>query len=288
MAPHSPKTEAVASAAAEVAVCVLWERLSRSPRDEDCVSELMDHYVPLVVRVVRRLALRFHGAVDPRELLGAGTVGLRDAILRFSSERGECFEAFAEHRIRGAVLDDMRACDPLSRRQRSALRRLQKVREGLLQELEREPSVRELSEAAHLPPARVGALLDLDAGPVPLDTELEGGTSLAELIADPHAETPREIAEVRSDRALVAEMICSLSDREQQVLFFRYYEELSVREIATVFGVTSGRVSQMVQAAVAHLRTLVRREAVAGLGRDCAPAAAESVACVSQGGRRRG
>src|SRR5512134_1528442 len=109
--------------------------------------ELLARHAALLERCARRLAARTGGAVQPDDLWSAGALGLLEAARRFDAARDVRFETFAEHRIRGAMLDEMRRMDHLPRRLRAETERVDRERARLAQQLGREPGADELAEA---------------------------------------------------------------------------------------------------------------------------------------------
>ncbi len=181
-------------------------------------------YLPLVDRVARRMARRLPCNVALDDLVGAGSLGLIDAVRRYDPARASSFAAYAELRIRGAILDHLRALDWLPRGVRASVKR------G-----ESESSV----------------------------VSVDDGTGVG---FDGFATTqpsPRSVVELRQRRASLAAAIGALPARTRRVLGLYYMDELTLREIGDVLGVTESRVCQLHAEAVVHLKQTLRHDAAA-------------------------
>jgi RNA polymerase sigma factor for flagellar operon FliA len=206
-------------------------------------GELLARHGPLLDRVARRLAARTGWAVQPDDLWAAGAMGLLDAARRFDAGRDVRFETFAEHRVRGAMLDELRRMDHLPRRLRADVDRVATARSRLQQRLGRDPDPGDVAEATGVPLEQVAELLHLLEPVLPADERLEA--------ADPLADE----AVVRAEqRRLLADAIAALPERLQILLALHYTEELTYREIAKVLGVSEPRVCQLHTEAVRKLR----------------------------------
>lgn len=214
-------------------------------------SELLRRYGVLIDRVGRRLAARVGLAHLADELWSVGALGLLEAARRFEPSRGVRFETFAEHRIRGAMLDELRKMDHLPRRLRADTERVEKGRAALARQLGREPTGEEL--AKHLGLA-VDELAELEQLRQPL-LPLVGALSVA---------APDEGADMKVDRALVVQRLTraieQLNERLQTLLSLYYVEELTFKEIAGLLQVSEARVCQLHGEAVKRLRVLMAEE----------------------------
>lgn len=214
-------------------------------------SELLRRYGVLIERVGRRLAARVGLAHLADELWSVGAMGLLEAARRFELSRGVRFETFAEHRIRGAMLDELRKMDHLPRRLRADTERVEKSRVVLSRQLGREPTSEELAKHLGL---QVDELAELEQLRQPL-LPLVGALSVA---------APDDGADVKVDRALVVQRltraIALLSERLQTLLSLYYVEELTFKEIAGLLQVSEARVCQLHGEAVKRLRALLAEE----------------------------
>lgn len=227
----------------------------------DARDALALRHLPLVGRVASRLASRLPLSVDRDELKSAGMLGLLDACHRFDEARAASFRSYAEMRIRGAMLDHLRAQDWLPRRLRREARQLDGERRALTQRLGRSPSEGELAEALGweeeeiLAAARaIGEEMVLHAVP-----EERADASVLEAIG---VQTPPEDPLTRlGQRRLHVRIVAALEllgEKERRVVQLRYYEDLSFDEIAVTLGLTGGRVGQLHDRALLQLRARLR------------------------------
>ncbi|WP_373049417.1 sigma-70 family RNA polymerase sigma factor [Vulgatibacter sp.] len=214
-------------------------------------AQLVERHAALLDRMARRLCFRaaMHHAFD--DLWSAGALGLLDAARRFDAARDVRFETFAEHRVRGAMLDELRRLDHLPRRLRADLDRLQAARRELAEKLGREPDEAELAAALDLPVEEVGELAALLQPVVPID----------EATVPP---SPAPLQEELLDRARLqgrlAQAIAALPERQQLVVSLRYVEGLSNKEVAQVLGVSEPRVCQIHGEATKRLRAALAED----------------------------
>jgi RNA polymerase sigma factor for flagellar operon FliA len=206
-------------------------------------EEILRRHGSLVDRVARRIAARSGHAVSADDLWSAGALGLLDAAGRFDPARDVRFETFAEHRIRGAMIDELRRMDHLPRRLRAQVDKVLAARGRLGHRLGREPDAQEVAAEAGLEPEEVEGLAALSQPqlPVKLDLPAPGGGP-DERLAD--AETQRRLADA----------VAGLPDRLQTLLSLHYADGLTYREIAPILGVSQPRVCQLHAEAVELLR----------------------------------
>jgi RNA polymerase sigma factor for flagellar operon FliA len=212
-------------------------------------------YRPLVQRIARKAAGGGlpHG-LGLEDALSAGWLGLLSALKRRGEGMSEqCFEAFASFRIRGAILDQMRAFDPLSREQRRRSRQINRAIERLTAQLGRMPEPDEIAEAVDLP---LGAFHELSAQ---LEARLPASSDAPEPSDLP---SPELTVEAAIDRRKVVEAveksIQALPKRMALVLALHYQEDLSLREIGEVMNLTASRVCQLHKEALGLVQNNVR------------------------------
>lgn len=227
-------------------------------RDTIAREWLVVHYASLVKFVAGRLSAGLPRSVDTGDLVSAGVFGLMDAIEKFDPSQGAKFETYAIPRIRGAILDGLRALDWVPRTVRSRARSVQDAISTLEHTLGRQPSDDEIAGALGIDGSELEKwLADIAAGAVgPLDHVAldSAGTS--------GAEPGRAIEEGELREAMRAE-IRRLPEREQAVLVLYYDDGLTLAEIGEALGVTESRISQVHTKAVLQLRS---RLAAAGMG----------------------
>ena len=241
----------------------LWARY-RATGDTKVRAQLLDRYLGLVHHSAHQLLRRVSRDIELHDLVGAGTLGLVQALEGFEPERGLAFSTYAMPRIRGAMLDELRGRDWMPRSVRMRSRQFFATRADLQQKLGRQPAVEEEAEALGLDmptyfrwqeevDGRV--ILRLDAGSGSDDGDL--APRLAESIADLFAAEPG--AELDHEQMLerLREGFLQMSSRDRMVLSLYYYEEMNLREIGQVLHVSESRISQIRTRALKRLRELV-------------------------------
>jgi RNA polymerase sigma factor for flagellar operon FliA len=214
-------------------------------------DDLIQRYASVIDRVVRRIVMRtgLQSAFD--DLWSAGAVGLLEAARRFDASRGVTFETFVEHRIRGAMLDELRRMDHLPRRLRSRTDDLQKARKKLQGQLGREASTEELASEMKLDLEEVGGIEALLEPHVPLERWAPSAESEEGGIED-------RLSRVQMVGAL-EQAIRGLPERLQTVLGLHYLEGLTYREIAKILDVSEPRVCQLHADGLKRLRAAMPR-----------------------------
>lgn len=240
----------------------LWDRYIAT-RDADLRGELILQYAPLVKYVMGRLAISLPAIIDYEDILSFGTIGLIEAVERFDNEKGVKFETYAISRIRGAIIDALRSLDRLPR---SVRQKAKDSNEAILQlttSLGREPTDQEVAESLGLTVELYRRhLVDASWVTVSLDAmgsnnEDEDGGSGDIGIADPDAEDFSIGMEQQELIGDLSEAIKGLPDREQLILSLYYKEELTMREVSRVLGISESRVCQLHARALSRLRTQI-------------------------------
>jgi RNA polymerase sigma factor for flagellar operon FliA len=231
-------------------------------------DEAYRRYAPLMKYVVDRVASNVPKYVEREDLLNAAALGLFDALEKYDSGKGTKFETYAVWRIRGAVLDELRAMDWASRSVRRKARTLDNMTRELDQQLGRAASDDELADAMDISSTEMARLLDEVRGVILLSLNQSGNDAeegpsggLAEVIEDPNADDALEIIEGHQMSDLLLEIISDLSEQEKLVLALYYYEEMTLKEIGQTLGISESRVSQIHTKAVSRLRHRMRRAA---------------------------
>ncbi len=216
-------------------------------------------HVGLVHHVARQLARRLSTEAQLDELVSAGSLGLIQAVDSFDTKRGLAFSTYAVPRIRGAILDELRRMDHVSRGVRRHARDVSQARAALTTALGREPTETELSRDMHVPASALrqwgldlqsAALASLDQ-PVRSD---HPGATLGDAITDDRADCIEDVLTQQQELTLVREAIAGLKEQERTVLALSYFEELKLQEIAQVLGLSVCRISQIRTAALSRLR----------------------------------
>lgn len=242
----------------EAGIVALWHSYGVNG-DQAIRDRLVLHYAPLVKYVAGRVGTGLPSHVDGADLVQSGIFGLVDAIEKFEPARGLKFETYAMQRIRGAILDDLRAQDWVPRSIRSRARDVERALERLEGRLQRRASDAELAAELGI---RLSDLRELYAqlqltSVAALDeliTAGRGTASLADTLPDDRVEDPILALVDRDSRRQLAEAIAQLSERDRVVVTLYYFENLTLAEIGRVLGVTESRVCQLHTRAVLRLR----------------------------------
>ena len=224
-------------------------------------DELITEYAPLVRFVVSRLGIPPTTLLEAEDLISYGMIGLINAIDRFDPSRGVRFEAFATSRIRGAVIDQLRALNWLPRSAVARVRQIENALANLEQRLGRPAKEQEAAEEVGVSTDRYRQML-LEVGIVVLSLDAPLGslmqddevTSLSDLLEDSHTMGPVEQVEQQELITLLTTAIDRLPERERLLLSLYYHEELTMKEISKVMAVSESRVCQLHMQAVLRLR----------------------------------
>jgi RNA polymerase sigma factor for flagellar operon FliA len=230
---------------------------SRELRDQ-----LIVHYSPLVKYVAGRVATGLPQNVDQADLVSYGIFGLIDAIEKFDLERAIKFETYAISRIKGAIIDELRAIDWIPRSVRYKAREVEKAYAALEAKLHRSPTEAEVAEELGIKLEDLHTIFSQVSfvNVVALDELMSAGQergdklSLVDTLEDTKAEDPVAAFETEETKYLLAKAINTLPEREKNVVTLYYYEGLTLAEIGQVLGVTESRICQMHTKAVLQLR----------------------------------
>jgi len=235
-------------------VDALWERFKASG-DADARDRLILHYSPLVKYVAGRVGAGLPRSVDQNDLASYGLFGLIDAIDKFDLERGFKFETYAINRIKGAILDELRALDWVPRSVRSRARRIETAITELEHTLQRAPTEEELAVNLEMEVEDLqGALAEIGRSGIAALDEFIGSdsqTSVGEMIADPNTVSPESAYQTEEARRGLVDEVNKLPERDRLVVTLYYYEGMTLAEIGDVLGVTESRVCQI------HAKTMM-------------------------------
>ncbi len=223
-------------------------------------EELVQRYVPLVKRIAYHLMARLPASVQFDDLVQNGMLGLLDALDRFEAGFGAQFETYATQRVRGAMLDGLRENDWLPRNMRRELRRIEQAINQLEHQHGRAPSERELADALGMSlEAYQHVLLEARGHQLVYYEDFSGDADddfLERHVTD-HDADPASILEDKDLRINLVQAIERLPERERLMMALYYEQDLNLREIGEVMGVTESRVSQIHSQAIARLRAQV-------------------------------
>jgi RNA polymerase sigma factor for flagellar operon FliA len=239
----------------------LWREYRRT-HDKALRDRLILTYAPLVKYVAGRLGSGLPAHVDEGDLVSYGLLGLIGAIDRYDPERDIKFETYAIMRIKGAIIDELRALDWVPRSVRSRAREIERAIAELEAKLGRAPEDDEIAAKIGITTDELEeSLTDISRSSIAALDELwsvsgEGDqVSLLDTIEDSSGPRPTDALDETELRETLAEAIARLPEREKLVITLYYYEELTLREIGEVLSVTESRVSQLHTKAVLRLRS---------------------------------
>ena len=228
-------------------------------------NDLLQRFAPLVRHVVERVAASLPRNVDHEDLYSAGVLGLLDAHAKFDTGKGVKFETYAVWRIKGAVLDQLRALDWVSRSMRRKARNLDGVTRKLDQKLGRAASEEEVAREMKMSRGDFYRLLDHVRGAVlvSLDESRNGEgqepSSLGDHLPDPNAVDLESRLEDEQNRTVMLRTLDQLPEQERLVVALYYYEHMTLKEIGRTLGISESRVSQVHTRAMTRLRLRLYR-----------------------------
>jgi RNA polymerase sigma factor for flagellar operon FliA len=249
-----------ASTATTKKLALVAATTKKTPPVTYCKDDLLKRFAPLVRHVVERVAAGLPKNVDHEDLYSAGVLGLLDAHAKFDTGKGVKFETYAVWRIKGAVLDQLRALDWVSRSMRRKARNLDGVTRKLDQKLGRAASEEEVAKEMEMSRSEFYRLLDHVRGAVlvSLDESRSGEeqepSTLADQLADPDAPDFEARLEDEQTRNVILTTLNHLPEQERLVVALYYYEHLTLKEIGRAMGISESRVSQVHTRAVGRLR----------------------------------
>ena len=249
----------------------LW-REYRKTGDQALRDRLILTYAPLVKFVAGRIGSGLPAHVDENDLISYGLLGLIGAIERYDPDRDVKFETYAIARIKGSIIDELRAMDWVPRSVRARARAIERAIAQLEAQLHRAPTDDEIATKLGISEEELdSSLTDISRSSIAALDELwtissSSGDQVAliDTIEDTEGPEPQSALDLTETREALAESISALPEREKIVITLYYYEELTLREIGEVLGVTESRVSQLHTKAILRLRARLSGVAVRG------------------------
>ena len=232
------------------------------PEKIDSASQerLVLQYAPLIKYIATRMALRLPPHISLDDLISSGMIGLLDAIKKFDPQKNINFKTYAEFRIKGAILDELRALDWIPRSIRKKSSQLEKAYTRLQKELGRPAEAEEMAQCLgisieeyyHLLDETKGiSLMDIDA--VRKNLPSLGEDELYDVLQDESARDPFISVHFAELRKILMSALECLPDKGKLLISLYYYEELTMKEIGEIMGYTESRISQMHTQAILHL-----------------------------------
>ncbi len=228
-------------------------------------DEVIKQYSPMIKYVANRIAMRLPPHIEVDDLISVGVLGLMDAISKYDSSRGAKFKTYAEFRVRGAILDELRSMDWVPRSVRQKASSVDKVVQGLQAKLRREPEDEEVAKEMGMSIDQFHDTLN-ETKSIPvfsledLGIAKESGEqqSLLDCLAGKADADPQTQIRLTELKEIIAKAIDALPEKERLMVSLYYYEELTMKEIGAVLDITESRVSQIHSKAVYRLRTKLK------------------------------
>lgn len=224
---------------------------------------MFHQHVPLVRRIAHHMIAKLPANVELDDLIQVGLIGLNDALSRYEATQGVQFETFASQRIRGAMLDELRDGDWMSRSSRKSQKEIEQALHRVEQRLGRSPLESEIAAELGMSLDDYQALLGKVRGTQLVYLEDMSGSEdgdagfLDRHVGDPEAD-PMALLRDQRLRASLVQAIKQLPEREQHIMGMYYEHDMNLKEIAAVLGVTESRICQLHSQAIARLRTKMR------------------------------
>lgn len=233
------------------------------------MNAMIEKNLPLVKHIVLQVAVHFPRHVEREELARAGALGLVEAARRYDDSRGVPFERFAAQRIRGAILDTVRAADWAPRSVRTLARTLEATEQRLASRLGRVPTKQEIADALSIDTKELSRLRDRMFRSVVLALEhevsddVDDDLTLVDVLVDEAAIEPSEELETRELHAYLRDAIALLPERQRLVILGYFLEGRTSQDLARFLGVTESRISQIRSEAIQMLKEGIEAQYVA-------------------------
>jgi RNA polymerase sigma factor for flagellar operon FliA len=232
----------------------------------DLREQIVLEHTPLIRYIVNRIAVRLPSHIDLDDLHNTGVIGLMDAIEKYDPDKNCKFKTYAEFRIKGAILDQLRSLDWVPRSVRQKSRRLERAYGEVEQRLGRSANDDEVADSLGLQLDKFHELLNQVRGISLVNLEEIRGTNsdgdrtgtYADIIEDVNSENPFASLKLAEMKQVIAQTISALPEKERLVISLYYYEDLNMKEIGGILGITESRVCQIHTKAVLRLRAKLK------------------------------
>jgi RNA polymerase sigma factor for flagellar operon FliA len=228
-------------------------------------EQLIKEFAHVIRAMAHRLAFRLPAYLDAEDLISVGTIGLMDAMEKYDPHREAKFKTYAEFRIRGAMLDEIRSMDWIPRSVHERIGLLQKTHITLLNRLGRPPLDEEVASELKMPLDELDDFISRARGAVMISIDDLGlqepdGHKVVKMLADTHHPDPLSTLVNEREREAIGEAIQGLPEKERLVLTLYYYEELTMKEIGELLKVTESRVCQIHTKAILRLKAFLHAD----------------------------
>ncbi len=246
-----PKTSAAVDSLVEVSP----PKKGKATNNEETILK----YAPLIKYIANRIAARLPVHIDIRDMINSGVLGLMDALEKFDPDKGVKFETYAEYRIKGAILDSLRAMDWVPRSVRKVATLLENTSSELEKKHGRPATDEELAKAMNIDVDKFYKMMSRVSNIPMLSLEIDARTSILDRLVSDSSKTPYEAIDKEELRGVLANSIEMLPEKEKKVISLYYFSEITMKEIGKILDLTESRVSQIHTKAVTKLRGKLRR-----------------------------
>lgn len=230
--------------------------------DQDKITQILQEFLPMIRRMAGAMVLKNPFSLDVEDLTSAGAMGLLSALKRFDPTRDIKFRTFAEYRIRGMMLDEIRAMDWVPRSVRSRREQIRQIVEEHLQKNGTTPTTQELALLLGVPLEEIEGVGSCDPRLVSLDEPVGQGDevcTLRDVLPDVDHQDPFVACADAEMKAALNAALVTLSERQQEVLQLYYHTGLTMKEIGGQLGLTESGVCRVHSGALRHLRIELKR-----------------------------
>ncbi|MBE9529042.1 MAG: FliA/WhiG family RNA polymerase sigma factor [Proteobacteria bacterium] len=236
--------------------------LSKPERDR-----LVIENVHLVKIIAYQVAVNLPPHIDVNDLMSSGTIGLLEAIDRFDESKGVQFNTYASIRVRGAIMDELRSMDWMTRSMRDKSNQLERAYDQVERDTGRPAEIEEVATVLDMSTDEINTILSEVCSLSVLSFEDMGlkqyddGMNILECIKDPSAKDPLLVAKINELKRRVAEVIETLPEKEKIIISLYYFDELTLKEIGKVLDITESRVCQLHSQTMHRLKARLKRYA---------------------------
>lgn len=238
----------------------LWKQFHADRNNKTARDKLIVQYIYLTRYVIGRIKVNLPPSFSYEDIASYGVEGLIDAVEKYSPDRGAKFETYALMRIRGAIIDKIRANDWLPRTIRKKIKEVKETIQQLKNELNRTPTNAEVGERLGIEKEKVDEILASDTGVDSLYDKKNLGDESVEIIdtiEDSKSERPEEMVEKKDAKKELERALKRLPERERMLLVFYYHENMTLKEIGEAINVSESRVCQLHAQAIMKLRNIL-------------------------------
>jgi len=244
----------------EEELVALWEKYLNDKTDKASRDALIVQYIYLIRYVVGRVKVSLPATISIADIAGYGVEGLINAIERYSPQKNTRFETYALIRIRGAILDRIRAQDFLPRSVRQKIKILKEAQEYLKQELGRMPTTQEIANHVDMDTEKVHQLLSEDVTITSLYDKkgsAEDSVEIIDTIQDTNKLNPQEVAEEKNVKQELERALQRLPERERMIMVLYYQENMTLKEIGETISMSESRVCQLHAQGIMKLKNIL-------------------------------